>query len=319
MVNLRYHIVSLIAVFLALALGIVVGSTVIDRALVDTLNDRVDAVEARANSTAAENRRLEEEIRRLEDFAEQARDAVVDGRLDGVPVLVITVDGVDNNPTERLDGTLRTASAVPAGTLSFSTRLLLGDDADVRALSTVLRIPGSVPGGLRQLAIDRVAAVLRGSAPDPDLLPALAAEGFVRYDPPRPVGAAPTAPTSVPRTLGLASFPVAGLRVVVVSGPGAQVPDAILARPLVVALARADAGLPAVVAAQATAHPEATDSFLAPLRSDGSLAPGLSTVDNLDTPVGQAATVLALRDLKSARTGHYGVGPGAQRQLPAGA
>jgi hypothetical protein len=33
--------------------------------------------------------------------------------------------------------------------------------------------------------------------------------------------------------------------------------------------------------------------------------------------MGQAATVLALADLSLARVGHFGVGPGAQRLLPA--
>ena len=42
MINFRFHIVSLIAVFLALALGVVMGSTVIDRAIVDGLHDRID-------------------------------------------------------------------------------------------------------------------------------------------------------------------------------------------------------------------------------------------------------------------------------------
>ena len=42
----------------------------------------------------------------------------------------------------------------------------------------------------------------------------------------------------------------------------------------------------------------------------------VSTVDNLESPMGQAAVVLALEELGSARVGHFGVGPGAQRLLP---
>ncbi|HZB59923.1 MAG TPA: copper transporter, partial [Actinomycetota bacterium] len=37
MISLRYHIVSLVAVFLALALGIVVGSTVLQEGTVSVL------------------------------------------------------------------------------------------------------------------------------------------------------------------------------------------------------------------------------------------------------------------------------------------
>ena len=44
MINFRFHIVSLIAVFLALALGIVMGATVVNRAIVDRLNRHSDGL-----------------------------------------------------------------------------------------------------------------------------------------------------------------------------------------------------------------------------------------------------------------------------------
>ena len=52
------------------------------------------------------------------------------------------------------------------------------------------------------------------------------------------------------------------------------------------------------------------------LRRDADVAARLSTVDDLESSMGEAATVLALDDLGVARTGHFGVGPGAQRLLP---
>ena len=39
MINLRYHIVSITAVFLALAIGVVMGTSFLSRATVDLLND----------------------------------------------------------------------------------------------------------------------------------------------------------------------------------------------------------------------------------------------------------------------------------------
>ena len=42
----------------------------------------------------------------------------------------------------------------------------------------------------------------------------------------------------------------------------------------------------------------------------------LSTVDNLESFMGEAASVLAVEDLAVPRVGHYGVGPGADRLLP---
>ena len=59
MINFRFHIVSLVAVFLALALGIVIGSTVIDRAIVDNLNDRLDTIKRESSETDKRNDELE--------------------------------------------------------------------------------------------------------------------------------------------------------------------------------------------------------------------------------------------------------------------
>ena len=44
MINFRFHLVSLIAVFLALGLGILVGSTVIDQKIVNRLDTEIDSV-----------------------------------------------------------------------------------------------------------------------------------------------------------------------------------------------------------------------------------------------------------------------------------
>ncbi|HET7720262.1 MAG TPA: copper transporter, partial [Acidimicrobiales bacterium] len=62
MINLRYHIVSLVAVFLALGLGIVMGTTVIDRVTVDALNDRLDTVQRSQGAVREENGRLKAQV-----------------------------------------------------------------------------------------------------------------------------------------------------------------------------------------------------------------------------------------------------------------
>ena len=46
MINLRYHIISIVAVFLALGIGLALGSTFVDSILVNELEDQVDEFEA---------------------------------------------------------------------------------------------------------------------------------------------------------------------------------------------------------------------------------------------------------------------------------
>ena len=42
MINFRFHLISLVAVFLALGVGVAMGASFIDRATVDSLRGRVD-------------------------------------------------------------------------------------------------------------------------------------------------------------------------------------------------------------------------------------------------------------------------------------
>ena len=49
MIHFRFHIVSIIAVFLAIAIGTVMGATFVGRGVIDRLQNRIDKVEGDAN------------------------------------------------------------------------------------------------------------------------------------------------------------------------------------------------------------------------------------------------------------------------------
>ena len=51
MINLRYHIVSIIAVFLALAIGVVMGTSFLGKATVDQLKTQISRAESRIDAT----------------------------------------------------------------------------------------------------------------------------------------------------------------------------------------------------------------------------------------------------------------------------
>ncbi|MBA3267139.1 MAG: copper transporter [Acidimicrobiia bacterium] len=309
MINLRYHVVSLIAVFLALTVGIVMGSTVVDRVTVDALNERVSSVSKSVSNAEAENGRLSGQLGTVRDFADQARDHVVRDQLRGVPVLIAAVAGVDRKPVEGLQQVLVESGATMAGTLWFTGKMRLDNDADRRELATVLNLADERPDVVRAQALAKVADALDGSAdPNPDpTIAALTAAGFVTYEAP-PGQAASTIPPSgaIPESV----------RVVLVSGAGAGLGDDEVALPLAQDLGQGGGRLVAVESGQDT--PGGRGVFVGLVRNDDEVGARVSTVDNLESPMGQAAVVLALEDLAVPRTGHFGVGPGAQRLLPAG-
>src|SRR5437763_8320980 len=184
MVNLRYHVVSLVAVFLALGIGVLMGSTVIDRVTVDQLRKRLDSVAASVRSTKRDNDRLSNQVRTWERFADQGRDQLLQGRLAGAPVLVVGVVGPDRKPVDDLRRQLTDARAAVEGTLWLTPKLRLDNQGDADAVASTLGMPPDKPDTLRPLVVSRLAAALDGGPSGAGVLTALRQAGFLGYDSP---------------------------------------------------------------------------------------------------------------------------------------
>lgn len=349
MINLRYHIVSITAIFLALAIGIAVGSTFIDKATVETLRRRLDTLEQRVTETDAENGALRNRLRTVDDqqaeLADEGSGQLFKGHLQDVPVMIVAARGVDADSLDGARNAIINAGARFAGVLWATDRLRLENSEDIDSLANDLTLPNDDPERLRRSVTFRVAALLLDAASgvaaqvpggatttssttststepslgttttattttvtavEPPLLQALRGDGFLDYDPP------PTSP------LDGAILPEAGARFLVVGGPGAEVEDAQFLLPLLQALT--SRGIAPVVAAQAAVGDDADANrtvFVGPIRDDDNLSARMATVDDLETFAGWAAVVLALENLGAGEVGHYGVGDGADRLLPA--
>ena len=139
MYNLRYHVASLVAVFLALAVGLLLGTVVAERGVItDQSSALVAGLQERFDEISAANDELRIGLERDREFAEDAATALVDGRLAGRRVVVLVgagrVDGV---------GDVERAIADAGGTaeewLSGSDRAL----TDLLGSAGLLDMPGS--------------------------------------------------------------------------------------------------------------------------------------------------------------------------------
>ncbi len=311
MVNFRFHLVSLTAVFLALAAGIAIGAGVVDRATVDQIERQLAQVEANRRQTNAENDRLSNDLARWGRFAEEAGTQMEAGRLQDVAVFVVGMRGLDQKLAEGFTATLRSAGATVEGTLWFTSKWRLVEDDDIRQLAGLLDVaPTTSPEELRAGALSRRGTAW-GEGDGGAFVVALSDAAFVEFEPP----AAPAAP--VPP---LSELPTAGAVFVVMSSDGTEVPAPQLAHPLVGELVSAGV---AVVAVQPVRPPVDSGQrrppppeFVSLLRADSDLAPRLSTVDNVDDYRGRVAAVLAIAQAVEGRTGHYGFRADAQRLLP---
>ncbi|MFI2102691.1 copper transporter [Isoptericola sp. NPDC019693] len=104
MIDFRYHLVSLISVFLALAVGIILGAGPLQGTLGDQLTEQVDALRTERNTLREELGQEQTTAQDQRRFIESAGDQLVAGSLAGMNVAVVEVDEVsDANRNAVLD------------------------------------------------------------------------------------------------------------------------------------------------------------------------------------------------------------------------
>jgi hypothetical protein len=340
MINFRYHLVSLTAVFLALGVGLLLGTTFLDDALENQLRSDLEELEHDLDRAGERNTELRQQLDAFEEEAggldEQLGARLFDGQLLGQPVLVVAPRGIDEGLVERVTTALDQADADVMGTWWLTDRLLLDDDDEVAQLAEALDLTTDDAGRLRNNLATQLADVLYGAIDLPatsDAAGAGAAVGTVQARP-----AAPAEPELLAR-LREAEFidydvpdgegdvvrlPASGLRIVVVSGPDASVPLGDALMPVLSDLTSDDQPAPVVAVEPSRVPDEQVDGDDPPerlvdvIRDDGDLSQYVSTVDDLDRVSGRVATVLALVDAQpgAPRIGHYGTEDGTELLPP---
>jgi Copper transport outer membrane protein, MctB len=302
MFSFRYHLVSIVAVFLALALGVLLGTTVVNQGLIDDLNRRTDAAVKRVDELNDQVRDLEGQVRTWEAFGAVAQPLLVEGQLVGHQSVVVTLDDVNAVDVDGARRSLEEAGATVTGILVARPKMSLSSDPDRQAMATLLGMSSNATAeDLIGEAGRQLGARLASGPPltGDDLLAQLVDQGFLAL----------RGGTGLPSSVG-----GAGQSVVFVSGsesPPAVDPVAFFV-PAVTSLVQSAS--PVV----ATETVRAGYPFVANVRQDDTLDGTVATVDNMDTMPGRVALVLSLRDLLAtpSQGGNYGVKPGAATLLP---
>ena len=315
MINLRYHIVSLVAVFLALALGIVVGSTVLNEGTVAVQRAISNEVRGQSQLNREENVRLKSQLANSERFAAAVLPSLLREKLKNQAVVLVDTDRVDDATRTKVTDAMQAAGADVDGRITFATdRLALAGERDRTALAKVLGEqdgqagdPDALRANLVGQLADRLTVSSRlpqdGQARPGDVLTGLQDGGFLA-----------DLPLKRPFRSGEVVFPRQGTLFVLV-GPTEQ--TALAPASFLIPLAGRLSGRGDVVVAVEKADGPA--SWLTTLREDGDVTDKVSSVDGVDRPPGQFALVEALqRRLQRQATGQYGSKSGATGLLPEG-
>jgi hypothetical protein len=308
-IDFRYHLVSLIAVFLAVALGIVIGTTQLNGRVVDNLNAQVGSLEQDKRGLEAQNQQLQAQLGSDEAFAQTVAPSLVGGSLSNRKVLlVLTSDQVPSGTVDQIDSLVREAGGKVSGTIHLQPQYT--DPSSASGIENYVTGSGR-PAGVQLPETD-----------DPhQLVAALLAEVLMA---PSPGSSANTAAISSVLA-GLSALDVvaqdsstvsrADYAIVLTSG-ALDGTDADKRNAALIDLAAAldAAGSGAVVAGDADSA--ASGGLVGALRNDPTVSATVSTVDNVGSAVGQLSTVLALDRERQGTSGKYGTGSDTQPVPP---
>ena len=310
MIDFRYHLVSIVAVFLALAIGIVLGSTELQGNTIDVLRTSSNLLKNELDQSNAERNTAQAQLNYNVAFLGKAEPRLLANELTGDRIVLVTEPGASSAVISGVKQAATLAGATVTGEvaiqpkfndLSGVTQSSLSDLNTSQASTdgTSLAVPASEQTAGQQQAAQLIGTAILATSKAAEttgistadattLLGAYAQAGYITITP----GVTNRATLAVIVTPDTA--PADGQ-----NDPGTQV---------LLAIAQELAGeSAATVVVGSTAGSSPAGSPIAALRAS-SVASLVSTVDNADSIIGQVSTIWALQNqLGGGKPNSYGI------------
>jgi hypothetical protein len=318
-IDFRYHLVSIVSIFLALAVGIVLGAGPLQQGISTTVSTELGQLRQDKSDLRAQ---LDAETR-----AAQARDAfvaaanptLVADALAGRTVSLVVLPGADSAVTKATATILEVAGATVTSTTTIHQAWVATDAQTAEAR--------------RQVADDIATQLGTDSATaDGSMVDAALAQLLVHPPTTVPGGLAAGADPAVV-TKAVADLTKADLLAVDVAAPvpadlavviapdaqqGASDADKAAADAYVTLVKALDVGGSGAVLASNVGVSGAQDavSIVTELRRDAEAVKVVSTVDDIGLPMGRASVVFALTQQLDGQAGQYGLRSGVTAAFP---
>jgi hypothetical protein len=305
-ISFRYHLVSIIAVFLALALGVVVGTTGLNGQILKDLRRNVRNETNSNKALQATNTLLQKQAGNGDSFDKTYLPQLVAGKLNQ-NVVIIGAPGASGSMKSAVADAVSAAGGTVVGGIQLTSEFNQpARDQDLQSFATAVTLTGPNGAVLPTTSVGSMlvgyllAFVLSGKSGAPTDISVVVA-GLAQKD-------------FLTTTNNI--IKPATLAVIVTSGTLVKNdPKAAAMTNLVTEFS--SVGFNTVVAGDAESNTES--GLVAQVRASSTLDKTVATVDNADTGLGQFSTVCALADLALAvpTVDQYGSGSGARRLFPA--
>ncbi|GEA81096.1 copper transporter [Cellulomonas sp. CW35] len=311
MIDFRYHLVSLISVFLALAVGIALGAGPLKETIGDTLTGQVDQLRTEKDELRTQLDETSGDLADARAFVDASGPALLDGALEERRVAVVALGDVPEAERTAVDDRLAQSGAEVTAHVALTDAWFDPDLRSYRNALVGLVLENLDPAPADDATLDEQLAQalvqgLTGADPaSPDALTADAANVLAILS----EGDNPMITLADPVTTGADAVVVLAVPVEPASAGTAATPtteaDA----------ASTDAHVAVLRAAQEQSEgsvlvdgPRGAGSLVDVVLADEALASRLATVSGAELVTGQVTVPLALAARISGTIGHYGFG-----------
>jgi hypothetical protein len=323
-IDFRYHLVSIVAVFLALAIGIVLGSTELQGPAYNLLNQTTAKLQNEYNQASSQRDAAQQQASLGENYAQAVEPVVLHNLLAGQRLLIITEPGAPASVVTAItNAATQDAGATVTGQIALQPKFFDNSDTTLAGLNQINLDMSSADGIVLNTGTpyqQQTAQVIAG-----EIL--TRASGSSAGSQPSISASAGQQDTTASTMLGayanagfltISGQPSAPATLAVIVTPQATPPDgsadtlASLLGPVAGELA-AKSSATVVVGVSADSGP---GSPIAVLRAS-SAASKVSTVDDADFVAGQSVVIQALAtQLNGGTPGSYGFANGASAVAP---
>ncbi len=310
MIDFRYYLVSIVSIFLALAVGIVLGAGPLQQDIGARLTEQIKTLRAEKTQLRTDLDTARRNAAARDTFSSAVAPAVLKGRLTGKTVALVVAPGVDADLVKNATASLIAAGAKVGSTVTLND--VWADPSKITLRNTVASPFATAPaaaGSPDQLAVTVLThAILAGTDHSTERITAsasaalngLAAGDLISVTPDHVVPSSSVVFLSGP-----------------VKGSTQQDTDARLAAYVQLVRSLDAAGSGVVVAAKSNStDPTKSADLVAAARKNSDAVKVISTVDDADLPMGLNTLVMALEQQYTGGAGQYGLAGDAKAIVP---